>query len=88
KKVIGEHHPHTLTSKGNLACTYYSLAKFESAQKLEEEVLMLHKNISGKHHPNTLTSMGHLPSMYHALGKLENAQKLKEEEILLRESMP
>ncbi|KAF9063434.1 hypothetical protein BDP27DRAFT_1451247 [Rhodocollybia butyracea] len=83
KKVIGEHHPKTLTSMGNLALTYHLLGKLKSAQKLEEEVLVLRKKVFGEHHPDTLISMANLAMTYHALGEWESAQKLQEEVLVL-----
>ncbi|KAF9058665.1 hypothetical protein BDP27DRAFT_1343148 [Rhodocollybia butyracea] len=87
KSVIGEHHPDTLTSMGNLATTYQVLGKLESAEKLQEEVLVLRKKFIGEHHPDTLTSMGNLASTYHSLGKLESAEKLQEEVLVLRKKV-
>jgi hypothetical protein len=39
KRVLGEEHPHTLTSTGNLASTYRSLGQWEDAEVLQVQVM-------------------------------------------------
>lgn len=84
RKVIGEHHPYTLTSMNNLALTYKASGKLQEAKTLYEDVLLLRKKVIGEHHPDTLTSMYNLASIYTACGKLGEAKHLHEAVSLLR----
>ena len=77
QKILGEEHPSTLTSMGNLASSYWSLGRFDDAVGLEEHVLAAQKRILGEEHPHTLTSMGNLASSYRSLGRFDNALGLE-----------
>ncbi len=59
-KVLGEYHPDTLISMGNLALIYKNLGQLEEAEVLEKKTLKLHTEVLGKLHPGTLASMGNL----------------------------
>ncbi|KAF5358579.1 hypothetical protein D9757_012967 [Collybiopsis confluens] len=87
KKLLGEHHPDTLTSMNNLAGTYQARGKTEQAEKLQETVLSLDKELLGEHHPSTLTSMNNLALTYQARGKTEQAEKLQETVLSLRKEL-
>ena len=60
KRVLGEEHPDTLTSIGNLALTYRNQGRWKEAEQLEVQVLEMTKRVLGEEHPSTLTSMANL----------------------------
>ncbi|KAK2755649.1 kinesin light chain [Colletotrichum kahawae] len=60
KKVLGEEHPDTLTSMGNLASTYRNQGRWKEAEELEAKELGICSRVLGEEHPDTLTSMANL----------------------------
>ena len=48
KKLLGEEHPHTLTSMANLASTYQNQGRWNEAEKLELEIMKLKMRIGQK----------------------------------------
>ncbi|KAJ7734108.1 P-loop containing nucleoside triphosphate hydrolase protein [Mycena metata] len=70
KRVLGENHPDTLWTMGNLALSYSDLGEHQQAKDLMLIVL-------GDHHPNTLWTMGNLASSYSALGDHQRAKGLR-----------
>jgi hypothetical protein len=69
KKILGEEHPHTLTSMANLAATYRNQGRWKEAEELEVQVMQMCKKILGEEHPDTLTSMANLASTYKNKGR-------------------
>ncbi|KAF5362981.1 hypothetical protein D9757_014796 [Collybiopsis confluens] len=82
-KLLGDHHPDTLTSMNNLGSTYQARGKTEQAEKFLEIVLSLRKELLGEHHPDTLTSMNNLALTYTARGMTEQAEQLQHKELSL-----
>ncbi|KAE9399736.1 hypothetical protein BT96DRAFT_680775 [Gymnopus androsaceus JB14] len=68
-----------------LATVFRDSGFWTKTEKLEEEVLLLHKEVVGDRHPDTLRSMYNLGNTYRAGGKLEAAEKLQQEGLLLLE---
>src|SRR5260370_27773537 len=64
KELLGEDHPDTLLSMGNLASAYRNQGRFKDAEKLEEEMFEMRKHLLVEDHPHTLMSMGNLASAY------------------------
>jgi citrate lyase synthetase len=64
KRVLGDEHPDTLTSMGNLASTYSNQGRWREAEELQVQVMETTKRVLGDVHPDTLTSMGNLASTY------------------------
>lgn len=58
--MLGEQHPHTLTSMANLASTYCNQGRWKEAEELELVVMETRKKVLGEQHPNTLTSVRNL----------------------------
>ncbi|KAJ7712592.1 P-loop containing nucleoside triphosphate hydrolase protein [Mycena metata] len=77
KQVLGENHPVTLLSMGNLASSYQDLGEHQKAQKLEVIVLEKQKQILGENHPDTLHTMGNLANSYSNLGEHQVAKELQ-----------
>ncbi|KAJ7904121.1 hypothetical protein B0H13DRAFT_2274711 [Mycena leptocephala] len=77
KQVLGDDHPDTLRTMGNLASTYWHLGKFQQAEELQVVVLEKRKHDLGDDHPDTLRYMGNLASTYRSLGKFQRAEELE-----------
>ena len=60
KRVLGEEHPDTLVSIGNLASTYRGQGRWTEAEELEVQVMEVMKRVLGEEHPDTLRSMNNL----------------------------
>ena len=78
KRILGEEHPDTLLSMGNLARSYSDLGRRQDAVELEEKVLEARKRTLGEEHPDTLRTMGNLAVSYSDLGRRQDAVELTE----------
>ena len=56
RRVLGEEHPDTLASAGNLAASLSKQGKYTDAERIQREVLGVQKRVLGAEHPNTLMS--------------------------------
>ena len=79
RRLLGEEHPGTLTSKGNLATTLSAQGDLAGARELQEEVLAASRRLLGEEHPETLTSKNNLATTLSAQGDLAGARELQEE---------
>jgi tetratricopeptide (TPR) repeat protein len=79
RDVLGEGHPDTLRSIGNLAVTYSDQGRWEEAEKVQVEVMEKRKEALGEGRPSTLTSMNNLAATYSKQGRWEEAEKLQVE---------
>ncbi|KAH8678794.1 hypothetical protein BGZ60DRAFT_446050 [Tricladium varicosporioides] len=77
KRVLGEEHPDTLLSMGNLAVIYQNQGHFQEAGELELQVMETRKRALGEEHPNTLISMGNLAMTYQSQGRFDEAEQLE-----------
>jgi len=84
KRTLGEEHPDTLLSMGNLASSYSNLGRRQDAVELREKVLEAWKRTLGEEHPDTLLSMGNLASSYSNLGRRQDAVELEEKVLEAR----
>jgi len=83
KRILGEDHPDTLSSMGNLAALYESQGNYDAALPLCLECLDKQKRILGEDHPSTQTSMNNLGYLYRDMGRLEEARAMLEECVFL-----
>ncbi|MFM9810488.1 tetratricopeptide repeat protein, partial [Streptomyces scabiei] len=60
EQILGDTHPHTLTSRNNLALAYQAAEDLERAIPLLETTLTQREQILGDTHPHTLTSRNNL----------------------------
>jgi tetratricopeptide (TPR) repeat protein len=60
ERVLGADHPHTLTSRNNLAGAYESAGRLDQAIPLFERTLAEYERVLGADHPDTLTSQNNL----------------------------
>ncbi|KAJ7713480.1 hypothetical protein B0H16DRAFT_542459 [Mycena metata] len=76
KQVLGDHHPDTLLTIGNLAISYSDLGEHQKAKELKGIVLARRKQVLGENHPDTLHTMGNLACSYSHLGEHQEAKEL------------
>ena len=76
KRVLGEEHPDTLISIGNLASTYRQQGHWKEAEELEVQVMQTRKRVLGEEHPHTLSSIGNLAFTYRQQGHWKEAEEL------------
>ncbi|KAF8182447.1 hypothetical protein K438DRAFT_1724930 [Mycena galopus ATCC 62051] len=77
KQVLGDNHPDTLRTMGNLAITYSDLGEHQKAKELKVIVLEKQKQVLGENHPSTLHTMGSLATTYLQLGEYQTAKDLE-----------
>ena len=73
ERLLGPDHPHTLTSRDNLARAYWSAGRLREAITLYERNLADRERLLGPNHPDTLTSRGNLAGAYWSAGRLFKA---------------
>ncbi|KAJ7719826.1 hypothetical protein B0H16DRAFT_1432633 [Mycena metata] len=93
RQLLGENHPNTLQTMGNLAISYSKLGEHQKAKELKVIVLEKRKHVLGEDHPDTLSTMGNLASSYSDLGEHRKAKELgilvlEKERQLLGEDHP
>jgi tetratricopeptide (TPR) repeat protein len=71
KRVLGDHHPDTLTSLNDLADIRRSLGDFQGARQVFEQTSAARRRVLGDNHPETLWSMNNLAETRRALGDLQ-----------------
>ena len=76
REVLGEDHPDTLTSMGNLALIYQRQGRWKEAEELEVRVMTIRARVLGDEHPDTLMGMGNLASTYRNQGRWKEAEEL------------
>ena len=81
---LGEEHPDTLTSMGNLGTTLHAQGNLSAARELQQQVLAIQRRVLGEEHPHTLTSMGNLASTLWAQGDLPAARELEQQVLVIR----
>ena len=77
KQVLGDDHPHTLTSIAHLAVIYKNQGHWEDAETLQMMVMEKSKQVLGDDHPDTLISMKNLAIIYRKQGYLKDAEALE-----------
>ena len=87
KEILGEDHPVTLRSMGNLSETYQLQGKVSEAATLQEQVLLKRRSILGEDHMDTLWSMGLLAVIYQQQGRLTEANELNQETLRKRKEI-
>jgi hypothetical protein len=71
--VLGEDHPETLRTAGNLAADLRSLGEHQAARELDEDTLDRRRRVLGDDHPDTLASADNLAADLHALGETDTS---------------
>jgi tetratricopeptide (TPR) repeat protein len=78
KRVLGDEHPDTLPSMGNLALALLAEGDHWEARRLQERVLEVTIRVRGEDHRETLTSMSNLAMTLAAQGDHVGARRLQE----------
>jgi serine/threonine protein kinase len=76
RRILGESHPDTLDSMGNLATILERKGEFADAEALYTKVLTMQRRVLGEQHPTTLRSMHGLAAVYGGQGKYANAEEV------------
>ena len=79
--MLGDDHPHTLESAGNLSFNLWELGQYEPARQLGEDTLTRKRRVLGHDHPHTLESAYNLSLTLWALGQYEQARQLVEDTL-------
>ncbi|MET8083948.1 tetratricopeptide repeat protein, partial [Micromonospora sp. NPDC005237] len=79
RRVLGDDHPSTLASGGNLAYAYQTVGRIDEAIPLYEQVLVGCRRVLGDDHPDTLASGGNLAYAYQTVGRIDEAIPLYEQ---------
>ncbi|KAI9828117.1 MAG: hypothetical protein M1832_003644 [Thelocarpon impressellum] len=87
RRLIGNRHPNTLLSMGNLATSLYHQGRLKEAEELEVEVLDMRKEVLGLRHPDTLISMGNLAISLQQQGRWKEAEELEVEVLDMRKEV-
>ncbi|MEV0766143.1 FxSxx-COOH system tetratricopeptide repeat protein [Nocardia sp. NPDC050435] len=85
ERVLELDHPDILTSRGHLACAYWSAGRASEAITLFERTLADRERVFGPDHPDTLTSRGNLAGAYWSAGRTSEAITLSERTLADRE---
>ncbi|WP_203959100.1 tetratricopeptide repeat protein, partial [Sphaerisporangium siamense] len=81
RRVLGEDHPTTLTSRNNLAHAYQLAGQLDKAISLYEQTLTDRRRVLGEDHPTTLTSRNDLAGAYTMAGQFDRAIPLYEQNL-------
>ncbi|MDF6020951.1 FxSxx-COOH system tetratricopeptide repeat protein [Streptomyces sp. JH34] len=87
ERVLPEDHPHTLTSRNNLAGSYHAVGDLGRAIPLYEQTLKARERVLPGDHPHTLASRNNLAGAYRDAGDLDRAIPLYEETLVARERL-
>ena len=75
--MLGDTHPDTLETLGNLAYTYQAAGRLDEAIPLLESALADCERVLGDAHPDTLTSRNNLANAYRDAGRLAESEMLR-----------
>ena len=73
RRVLGDEHPNTLISIGNMGTLLYSQGKYDEAMPYYVESLETERRVLGDEHPDTLWSIGNTGSLLADQGKYDEA---------------
>ncbi|KAI1322280.1 hypothetical protein F5Y16DRAFT_413326 [Xylariaceae sp. FL0255] len=82
-----------ITAKGdtslifNIAQSYFTLGKYNEAERLYQQTLELKEEVLGREHPSILGSINNLAEVLRSQGKYEEAEKINREILRLREKV-
>ena len=79
RRILGDEHPDTLTSMGNLALMLRAQGDYAGARKIQGQVLKINRRILGDEHPDTVRSMNNLADTLHGQGDLSGARTIQEQ---------
>ena len=71
----------------NLYTILYKEHKYEEAESLCQETLILRETVLGKNHPDSIQNMHHLSWIFYAQHKYEEAERICRETLTLRQAV-
>src|SRR5699024_4529742 len=71
KTELGEEHPDTLISLGNLALSYEGVGDYKKGLEYNKKCYEFRKKVLGEDHPYTLTNLSNLAMSYGNIGDYE-----------------
>ena len=77
KTILGEEHPHTVLSMNNLAAMLQGREKFDEAEPIYRQTLLLLENSFCKEHRSTLAIINNCAGMLESRGKYDEAEDRK-----------
>ncbi|MFD9061847.1 tetratricopeptide repeat protein, partial [Kitasatospora purpeofusca] len=87
ERILGDDHPGTLTSRSNLASSYWQAGRTAEAIRIEERVAADRERLLGPDHPDTLSARGNLATSYWQAGRTAEAIVLEERVLADRERL-
>jgi tetratricopeptide (TPR) repeat protein len=87
RRVLGDNHPDTLTTKNSLGESRRHLGDLQGARGLLEQTLAARQQVLGLDHPDTLQSMSSLGETLRGLGDLDSARDLHERTLAARQQV-
>jgi tetratricopeptide (TPR) repeat protein len=81
EKVLGNDHPDTLTTRGNLANAYTDTGRTTEAIALHDQNLADQERVLDNDHPDTLRTRNNLAATYQAAGRTTEAIALHEQNL-------
>jgi tetratricopeptide (TPR) repeat protein len=85
ERVLGSDHPHTMTSRNNLAYAYQSAGRLSDAVPLYQRALSDRERVLGSDHPHAMASRNNLAYAYQSAGRLVEAVPLYRQTLADRE---
>jgi tetratricopeptide (TPR) repeat protein len=85
ERILGPDHPDTLTSRDNLASSYWAVGRTAEAITLDERTLADRERVLGPDHLDTLASRNNLANAYMDAGRIAEAITLHEQNLADRE---
>jgi len=85
ERVLGEEHPDTAKSYGDLACMYAGQGEYKKAEGLYEKSLRIIEKVFGEGHPNTARGYSNLAYVYASQGEYKKAEELCEKNLRISE---
>jgi hypothetical protein len=86
RRVLGDEHPDTFVTMGNLASTYYDQGRWKEAEVLQVQALEM-RRVLGDGHPDTLTAIANLAATYCKQQQWAKAKGLAEELLVLQKQV-
>ncbi|HWS31791.1 MAG TPA: FxSxx-COOH system tetratricopeptide repeat protein, partial [Actinoplanes sp.] len=87
RELLGEDHPHTLSTAGGLGGDLRGLGLYSAALELDQQTYELWREAFGEGHPRTLTSLGNLATCWRLMGDYKQAQVLDEQVVRGRQEI-
>ena len=87
KRVLGEEHPDTLASMGNLANRLSEIGQVQEALALEKCKLDARIHVLGENHPDVLTGMYNLSNHLSSVGRPQEALAVLEKALTRYKSL-